>query len=311
MNPKSKYFRISLTEKCNFGCYFCHNEGQSVVSRKKSALNAEDFIWVSKAAHEFGYRKFKLTGGEPTLNPEILEIVKGISTLAESDLSMITNGSRLITMAGPLRDAGLKRLNVSLYTLDPAKFRKNNGGNERLLERVLRGIRAAVEVGFRDIKINYIWDETSTPDEFYQICDYAGNLGLTVVLLPVMKSVNNLNLEESTLEELYLMVSALGIVSEAKYHDNEGIRKRLIRLENGTAVILRDEELKNKLPFNKCIGCAHTAICREGIFPTRLSAAGSILPCLADDSMRFDASEAIKNRSQAAIHEIFSKVENL
>ncbi len=120
---KTNYFRISLTDKCNLNCFFCHNEGQEKPSGKGNFLRADDYVFVSKIAKDLGYTKFKLTGGEPTLHPEVLKIVKGISSLQVKDLSMITNGIRLDKLAYPLKEAGLNRLNVSLYTLNPEKFR--------------------------------------------------------------------------------------------------------------------------------------------------------------------------------------------
>ncbi len=302
---------MSLTEKCNLGCYFCHNEGQGILNRRKPMLTPDDFVWTSKTAHKYGYRKFKLTGGEPTLNPGIFDIIKGMSYLPDSDLSMITNGSRLETISASLREAGLKRLNVSLYTLDSGKFKTNNGGSRKLLERIINGIITAIEAGFSDIKLNYIWDETSTVEDFTEICHFAAAYDLTIVLLPVMKSNNNFDIEETALSELYELVKTFGIAEEKVYRDNEGIQKRLITLTDGTKILLRDEELKNKLPFNKCKGCRFTRICREGIFPVRLSAFGEILPCLGDNSQRFEAGQIIKNRDEESLLNIFEQVESL
>ncbi len=294
-NP-SRYFRISLTNKCNLNCYFCHNEGQSKTGLN-SSLSSKEIFWVAEIAKNMGYTKFKLTGGEPTLHPEVLNIVNGINNLKVDDLSMITNGYKLFDIAKELKENGLHRLNVSLYTLSPIKFALKNKGTEAILNKVIAGIDKALEVGYNSLKINYVWDGEDNLQDFLDVCEFAKSRNLTIVLLPIIDNNN----EIITLSSLYHKLSLLGIKEEKSIVDNEGIVKQLITLCNGARILIRIEELKDKFPYKMCNKCKNKVECREGIFPTRLSASGKLFPCLANDSISIDIFEAIRKRNLNAV----------
>ncbi len=303
----SKYFRISLTNKCNLNCYFCHNEGQKKTGISTN-LSCEEIIWVSNIAKGMGYTKFKLTGGEPTLHPEILSIVKGINNLNVDDLSMITNGYKLFDIAKELKENGLHRLNVSLYTLNPIKFAVKNKGTETMLKKVVAGIDKALKVGYNNLKINYVWDGEDNLQDFLDICEFAKSRNITIVLLPI---IDNKKSEIIELSSLFYKLSLIGIREEKKVIDNEGIVKNLITLINGAKVLIRVEELKDKLPYNMCDNCTNKTECREGIFPTRLSSSGKLLPCLANDTYSFDILEDIKNRNSNKIVKAINYIRSL
>lgn len=307
MKNKTTYFRISLTSKCNLSCYFCHNEGQE----KNSAtdmLSAVDVVYTCSIAQELGYTKFKLTGGEPTLHPEIIEIVIGIAGMGVKDLSMITNGITLKKLAQPLKDAGLHRLNISLYTMDAEKFRQNNGGSERKLQLVFDGIDAAIAAGFEGIKLNYIWDGMENLEDFLRVCAFAAPRDLTIVLLPVMRFSEARDAEQIALQELYALLQTLGIAGEKQIIDNEGLQKRLVTLTNGASILIRDEELHEKRPYERCATCHNQTECREGIFPTRMSAAGELLPCLADGIPGYSIANDLRTRNNDAIVQAFEAI---
>jgi|GEM_PF-5949377 len=305
---KSKYFRISLTDNCNLNCYFCHNEGQERSKSLKAFLSADDIIWTAQCAKVNGYSKFKLTGGEPSRHPEIIQIIKGISDLQVEDLSMITNGYKLYDNAMHYKNAGLHRLNVSLYTLNPMKFKKKNGGSALTLKRVINGIDEALKIGFTNMKLNYVWDGVDNYNDFMEICDFSGKRSLTVVLLPIMAYKNVANQEEITLMELSQLLVRIGVTNKEVIIDNEGIKKELVTLNSGAKILIRLEELKEKYPYNHCITCESKSECREGIFPTRLSAKGILYPCLADTGNSITLVRAIKMRDQAAIQSAFQMI---
>lgn len=306
---QSKYFRISLTDKCNLSCFFCHNEGQAKPFGKGNFLKAEDYVYVSQIAKDLGYSKFKLTGGEPTLHPEVLEIVSGIASLNVSDLSMISNGIRLDKLAFKLREAGLNRLNVSLYTLNPAKFKFENGGNLNSLKMVVNGIDKAIEAGYDSIKLNYIWTKENMSD-FVSITEFASSRNLTVVLLPMMKFGTTAEYDEISLIELYQMLQSLGISHEKIITDNEGISKKLVVLKSNAKVLIRVEELKDKMPYNACATCNKRTECREGIFPTRFSSMGTLYPCLADGIKGINITQDILRKNEREIINAFNKIHN-
>ena len=142
--------RISLTQRCNLRCVFCHMEGQPP---SRAELTPTEIEAIVVAGARIGIDRVKLTGGEPTLRPDIEEIVSRIAPHVR-EVSMTTNGLRLETLAAPLRRAGLVRVNVSLPSLDPATYERLTGVDG--VDRVVRGIRAAKQAGLRPIKINVV-----------------------------------------------------------------------------------------------------------------------------------------------------------
>jgi cyclic pyranopterin phosphate synthase len=148
-----RYLRISLTDRCNMRCVYCMPEEMHFQPRDE-LLTADEILTVACAARDLGFDKIRLTGGEPTVRPELVDIVRGISALGFRAISMTTNGLRLSELAHPLKEAGLERVNVSVDTLDADKFHRITRWGK--LETVLTGIRAAEEVGLGPIKINAV-----------------------------------------------------------------------------------------------------------------------------------------------------------
>ncbi len=142
--------RVSLTQRCNLQCVFCHMEGQPAASAELSPAEIEGIV---RAGAEVGIDRVKLTGGEPTLRSDLVEIVARLRPLVR-EISMTTNGLRLAALAAPLRAAGLDRVNVSLPSLDPEIYRRLTGVDG--VPRVLEGLRAAAAAGLRPIKLNVV-----------------------------------------------------------------------------------------------------------------------------------------------------------
>ncbi len=148
--------RISVTKRCNFGCVYCHDEGLGPVDRPRT-LHGEEMTPAEverlvRVAREFGIRSVKFTGGEPLVRPDLEQIV-GSTVEQIPDVSLTTNGSMLESRAEALRDAGLKRVNVSVDSIDPEQFRSIRKGS---LAPVLRGIREALRVGLKPVKLNMV-----------------------------------------------------------------------------------------------------------------------------------------------------------
>ena len=148
--------RISVTKRCNFGCVYCHDEGLGPVARPRAPHGEEmtpaEIERIVRTAREFGIRSVKFTGGEPLVRADLEEIVDR-SVEQIPDVSLTTNGSMLETRAESLRDAGLKRVNVSVDSIDPEQFRSIRKG---ALAPVLRGIREALRVGLKPVKLNMV-----------------------------------------------------------------------------------------------------------------------------------------------------------
>jgi GTP 3',8-cyclase len=154
------YLRISLIDRCNFRCQYCMPEGAELdyVLRQELLTNEELLTLLKTVFIPLGFRKFRLTGGEPLIRPDVVDLVKNIASLPETeDLAMTTNGYLLSDLAAPLYDAGLRRINISLDSLDPDTFDRiiGNRGRSRWLQTWL-GIQAAYQVGFDPLKLNVV-----------------------------------------------------------------------------------------------------------------------------------------------------------
>ncbi|MEP7189459.1 MAG: GTP 3',8-cyclase MoaA [Roseiflexaceae bacterium] len=149
------YMRISLTDRCNFRCVYCMPALGMQFLPRPELLNSDELLLVVRAAAAAGFQKIRLTGGEPTLRPDLVELVRAIkATPGIEHVAMTTNALRLGKLAQPLKDAGLDRVNVSIDTLDPQKFRQMTRGGK--LETVWDGIAEADRVGLHPIKLNAV-----------------------------------------------------------------------------------------------------------------------------------------------------------
>ena len=146
--------RIAITQRCNFRCDFCHKEGEECSRGDCPEMTVEEIVRIARIAVSLDISRIKLTGGEPLMRKDLCEIVKGIAAIPGlRDLSMTTNGSLLAFEAERLRACGLRRVNISLPTLNAEIYRKLADGN---LENVLEGVKAAVAAGFNPVKLNMV-----------------------------------------------------------------------------------------------------------------------------------------------------------
>jgi len=149
------YLRISLTDHCNLRCVYCMPLAGLDLAPPSRFLTAAEIETVARAAVAIGFRKFRLTGGEPTLRQDLLEIVERLGALpGVRDLAMTTNAIRLCELARPLAAAGLRRVNVHLDSLDPERLARIMRWGT--LDDIWRGIEAAEAAGLRPIKVNAV-----------------------------------------------------------------------------------------------------------------------------------------------------------
>jgi cyclic pyranopterin phosphate synthase len=151
--------RVSVTDRCNFRCSYCmpreaFGSGHRFLPRAE-ILSFEEIHRTARLFAELGVRKIRLTGGEPLLRAELPNLVRMLAAIPGIDLALTTNGSLLERLAGPLRDAGLQRVTVSLDSLDAAVFQKMSD-TDIPVDQVLRGIDAALRAGLRPLKINAV-----------------------------------------------------------------------------------------------------------------------------------------------------------
>lgn len=157
------YLRISLTDHCNLRCIYCMPE-QMTFRPNAEMMQDEEILRLTRLFVRLGFDKFRLTGGEPTVRAHVVELVRQIAAIpGVRSLTMTTNGVLFARLAGQLAQAGLQRVNFSLDTLDPEKFRRLTRCGT--LEDVWAGIRAAEAVGLTPIKINSVMMRGYTEDD--------------------------------------------------------------------------------------------------------------------------------------------------
>jgi len=153
--------RISVTQRCNLRCIYCHHEGQREFSGKE--IEKEDILKVIRIAREFGVRKLKITGGEPLLRDDLLDILSEIEGMKE--ISITTNGILLPEIAEDLKKSRVTRVNVSLDSLREDRYRKITRAKKGVFERVLEGIELAHELELTPVKINMVLIRDINEDE--------------------------------------------------------------------------------------------------------------------------------------------------
>ncbi len=180
------YLRVSVTDRCDFRCTYCMAEDMTFLP-KAELLTLEELDRLCSAFVAKGVRKLRLTGGEPLVRRNVMSLVHGLSRHLKSgaldELTLTTNGSQLAKFAGELKAAGVKRVNVSLDTLDAARFRDVTRWGR--IEQVLEGIEAALSVGLK-VKINAVALRGINEDEIETLLTWAHGKGMDFTLIETM-----------------------------------------------------------------------------------------------------------------------------
>ncbi len=180
------YIRVSVTDRCDFRCAYCMSEHMNFLP-KAELLTLEELERVCAAFVSRGVSKIRLTGGEPLVRRNVMQLFRRLSLLIGSgalrELTLTTNGSQLARFAGELADCGVKRINVSLDTLDADKFRAITRWGE--FSRVIAGIDAAQEAGLK-VKINAVAYKGANDGEYLRLVEWAHGRGMDICFIEAM-----------------------------------------------------------------------------------------------------------------------------
>ena len=178
------YVRLSVTDRCDFRCVYCMDEEMTFLPRAQ-VLTLEELYAVGRAFTELGVTKIRLTGGEPLVRRNVLWLVRELGALPGlRELVLTSNGSQLDRLAAPLRDAGVARINISLDSLRPERFRQLTRTGD--LARVLRGIEAARAAGFKRLKINSVILKHRNEDEILDLVQFVVDRGMDISFIEEM-----------------------------------------------------------------------------------------------------------------------------
>ncbi|MFK3799198.1 GTP 3',8-cyclase MoaA [Pseudomonas sp. NPDC088444] len=181
---KVDYVRMSVTDRCDFRCVYCMAEDMTFLPRQQ-ILSLEEIQQIAERFVALGTKKIRLTGGEPLVRAGIVGLCKNIAALPGlRELCMTTNGSQLEKLAAPLFEAGLKRLNISLDSLDPARFKELTRTGD--LNKVIAGIDAANAAGFTHTKLNCVVMQGRNDHEINDLVAFAIDRGLDITFIEEM-----------------------------------------------------------------------------------------------------------------------------
>lgn len=179
------YLRISVTELCNLRCRYCMPAGGICKKRHEDMLTEDELIQAVEAAASLGITKLRITGGEPLIKKNIVSICRRAASVPGiEELCLTTNGLLLPELAVPLREAGVRRINLSLDTLDPEKYADITRGGS--LEQALAGLQAALDAGFDKIKLNAVLIGGFNDDEIPQLAELTRRLPVDMRFIELM-----------------------------------------------------------------------------------------------------------------------------
>lgn len=263
--------RMSITDRCNMNCIYCHNEGHIGHSRE---MPVDTIVNIVEAASQFGIDRLKLSGGEPLIRKDLEDALTRLPDMR--DLSLTTNAALLKGRASSLKDAGLDRVNISLDTLDPDKYRMITNSATGSFERVLDGIQEAIDAGLTPVKLNMVLLKNLNDNEIGDMLDftrsYGGKVILQLIELMDFRDIPQYRINANDVEQSLLSVSSDVRVRE--------LHKRKKYIINGA-------EVEFVRPVDNTEFCAN---CNR----LRVTADGKLKPCLLVSDNMVDVSNASK-----------------
>jgi len=266
------YLRLSVTDRCNLSCLYCRAEARDKPLPRKDLLSFEEIVLAVRIACELGIDRVRITGGEPLVRQGICRLIRMLRECCGiSDLSLSTNGLLLADLAGELRRAGLDRVNVSLDSLKPDRFRLITRGGD--LARALAGIERAREVGLTPVKLNTVVMKGVNDDELTDLALFALEQGFTIrfiELMPIGEAVAS-----GLWPTAYLGATQVQNRLAARFH----LLPAGATPGSGPARYFRVEGLPGRIGFIAPLSAPFCANCNR----IRLTASGELRLCLAHD----------------------------
>lgn len=178
------YVRLSVTDRCDFRCVYCMTEDMKFLPRKQ-VLSLEEIHEIARAFTELGVEKIRITGGEPMVRNNIMSLLRKLGSLPGlRELLLTTNGAQLARYAGPLREAGVNRVNISIDSLRADRFKRISRVGK--LDRVIAGIESAVAAGFERVRLNAVIMKGYNEDEVLDLVEFAMRMGADIAFIEEM-----------------------------------------------------------------------------------------------------------------------------
>ena len=282
--------RITLTNRCNVNCIYCHHDG---MRSSKNEMTPDEIYKICQIAKRIGVRKIRLSGGEPLIRKDIVEIVSKISSIGFNDISITTNGILLEKYAKDLKEAGLDRVNVSLDTLNPETYEFIT--KKDYLEAAKKGILKSVEVGLYPVKINMVVMKDINEHEIKDMFNFCKDNNMVLQLIELIES-ENCDDDKFSAEYHY----KLDMVEERLSDIADEVREREF-MQGRRKYYINGGEIEVVKPVDNSKFCAN---CTR----LRVTPDGKIKPCLLRNDNLVDIITDIRNNeSDEKLEEIFLK----
>ncbi len=282
--------RITITNRCNENCLYCHHDGMVT---SKDEMTPDELYTICKIAKKIGVKKIRLSGGDPLIRKDIVEIVDKIASLDFKDISLTTNGVLLDQYAQDLKNAGLDRVNVSLDTLDKETYKKVT--NLDYLEEAKAGILKAVEVGLYPVKINMVVMKDINVDEIKDMFEFCKKNGIILQLIELIES-ENCDDDKFSAEYHYPLDSIEKRLADIA----DDVRERKF-MQGRKKYYINDGEIEIVRPVDNSKFCASCS-------RLRITPDGKIKPCLLrNDNLVELISHVRAGESEEKLEEIFIK----
>ena len=282
--------RITITNRCNENCLYCHHDGMVT---SKDEMTPDELYTICKIAKKIGVRKIRLSGGDPLIRKDIVEIVEKIASLDFKDISLTTNGVLLDQYAQDLKNAGLDRVNVSLDTLDKETYKKVT--NLDYLDEAKAGILKAVEVGLYPVKINMVVMKDINVDEIKDMFEFCKENGIILQLIELIES-ENCDDDKFSAEYHYPLDSIEKRLADIA----DDVRERKF-MQGRKKYYINDGEIEIVRPVDNSKFCASCS-------RLRITPDGKIKPCLLrNDNLVELISHVRAGESEEKLEEIFIK----
>jgi len=282
--------RITLTNRCNVNCIYCHHDG---MRSSKNEMTPDEIYKICQIAKRIGVRKIRLSGGEPLIRKDIVEIISKISSIGFNDISITTNGILLEKYAKDLKEAGLDRVNVSLDTLNPETYEFIT--KKDYLEAAKKGILKSVEVGLYPVKINMVIMRDINEHEIKDMFNFCKDNNMVLQLIELIES-ENCDDDKFSAEYHY----KLDMVEERLSDIADEVREREF-MQGRRKYYINGGEIEVVKPVDNSKFCAN---CTR----LRVTPDGKIKPCLLRNDNLVDIITDIRNNeSDEKLEEIFLK----
>jgi cyclic pyranopterin phosphate synthase len=283
------YLRVSATNRCNLNCLYCFAPGNDRFPTESNVLSLDELLLLVECFVELGVGKVRITGGEPLIRKGLITFIHKVARLDHlSDLSLTTNGTLLKRFAPKLKDAGVKRINVSLDTLNPEKFHKITGKEE--LDKVLNGIEEALRVGLSPLKINTVVMRGINEDELSDFVRLCLDKPIDVRFIELMPMGGNHQIFSSA----YLNMEAVKTAIREEFELN----KLAERSAKEPAEYYQIPQAMGQIGFISPVSHSFCHSCNR----IRLTAEGYLRPCLALDS-KLSFRDLVQTREKEKIKE--------